>query len=154
MAAGGGYWKDWKDPRVHLFLLLGSLLLIFISVYNKTPTPEVAEVSSRAAIAFLHRVDAGEYARCWEEASELLQKMLSREEWVDQLGRIRAITGPILERTTDRISYTDAAIDAPPGEYVVVTYVSKFALKGFVIETITLILDRSGEWLVAGYFLK
>ena len=38
MVAHTTYWRDWKDPRVHLFLLLGSILLIFISVNNKIPT--------------------------------------------------------------------------------------------------------------------
>jgi len=148
------YWKDWKDPRVHLFLLIGSLLLIYISVRNKAPTEEVARHSLKAAFEFVHMVDAEEYAQSWENASTLLQEMLSREHWIRQLAKIREVTGPILERTTDRISYTDAAIKVPPGEYVVITFVSKFAFKGYVIETITLLLDHSGQWLVAGYFLR
>jgi len=148
------YWTDWKDPRVHLFLLVGSLLLIFISVSNKTPTELVTEQSTVAAFEFLHMVDAEEYAQSWEDASAMLQNMLTKKAWMAQLSKIREMTGPILERTHDKISYTDEAINAPPGEYVVISFVSKFAFKGYVIETITLLLDKSGHWLVAGYFLK
>ena len=154
MVAHTTYWRDWKDPRVHLFLLLGSILLIFISVNNKIPTEEVARQSVEAAFEFLHMVDAEEYEQSWENASALLQEMLSKENWTRQLAKIREMTGPVVERTSDKISYTDEAIEAPPGEYVVITFVSKFALKGYVIETITLLLDKSGNWLVAGYFLK
>lgn len=148
------YWRDWKDPRVHLFLLAGSLLLICISVYNKTPTAPVAAASSQAAIEFLHLVDAEQYAESWDTAAVMLQGMLSRDAWVRKLAEIRELTGPILERTRHRVSYTDSAIGVPEGEYVIITFVSKFAFKGYVIETITLFLEETGHWLVAGYFLK
>ena len=62
--------------------------------------------------------------------------------------------GPIIERSYYDISYTDSAIDVPPGEYVVMTFISKFELRDSVTETLTLMLGDNNQWQVAGYFLR
>ena len=52
------------------------------------------------------------------------------------------------------ITYTDSASDVPSGEYVVMTFGSKFALSERVFEKLTLILGEDDQWQVVGYFLK
>jgi hypothetical protein len=80
--------------------------------------------------------------------------MLTQEAWNDQITKIRAFLGPIIERVQHNISYTDTASDAPPGEYVIMTFISRFELRERVTETITLLLGDNDQWQVVGYFLK
>ena len=143
-----------RNARIHLFLIVSSLLLIIVPVLNKSPTQHVTEKSVLAAAQFLFLVDTEEYARSWEVSSEKLKKMLSQEVWNEKIAQIRAFLGPIVERIHHDISYTDSASDVPMGEYVVMTFISKFEFRERVIETITLMLDGNDQWQVVGYFLR
>lgn len=143
-----------RNARIHLFLFFSSLLLIVIPVLNKTPSQQVAQDSVLAAHQFLFLVDTEEYARSWEVASDNLKRMLTQEVWNERITEIRSFLGPIVERIQHEISYTDSASDVPEGEYVVMTFISRFELRERVIETITLMLNSKEEWKVVGYFLR
>jgi len=143
-----------RNARIHIFLLISSLLLIIVPVMNKTPSQHDAEKSVLAAAQFLFLVDTEEYARSWEVASDKLKKMLSQEAWNEKIAEIRSFLGPIVERVHHDISYTDSASDVPAGEYVVMTFISRFEFRERVIETITLMLDGNDQWQVVGYFLR
>lgn len=140
--------------QIHLFLFFASLLLIIIPVMNKTPSSEVAEQSLHAAAQFLFLVDTEEYAKSWEVTSSTLKDMLSQEAWNEKIEELRSFLGPVISRVQKNVTYTDSASDVPDGEYVVMTFISKFELREQVIETITLMLNDSDQWKVVGYFLK
>ena len=143
-----------QHAQIHLFLLFTFFLLIAIPVLNKTPTQQVAEQSGFAAAQFLFLVDTEEYAKSWEVTSENLQKILTQKAWNEQIANLRSFLGPIVERIHQDISYTDSAADVPSGEYVVMTFISKFELRDRVTETLTLILGDNNQWQVAGYYLR
>lgn len=140
--------------QIHLFLIFTFFLLIAIPILNKTPTQQVAEQSGFAAAQFLFLVDTEEYARSWEVTSENLKQILTQNAWNEQIAELRSFLGPIIERVHHDISYTDSASDVPPGEYVIMTFISKFELKDSVTETITLMLGDNNQWQVAGYYLR
>jgi aspartokinase-like uncharacterized kinase len=140
--------------KIHLALIFTSFLLIVVPVLNKTPSQHVAEQSISAASQFLFLVDTEEYAKSWDVASDALKSILSKQVWHDEITRLRSLLGPILERVEHDIAYTSYAKDVPEGEYVVMTFVSRFALKERVIETVTLMLGDNNEWQVAGYHFK
>ena len=139
---------------LHLFLFFTSLLLIIIPVFNKTPSKQVAEESFYAAAEFLFLVDTEEYSKSWDVASQSLKKILSQETWNKEIEEIRSFLGPVIQRVQGNITYTDDAADVPPGEYVVMTFISEFEFREKVIETLTLMLNDDNEWKVAGYFLR
>ena len=143
-----------RNAQIHLCLLLTSLLLIVMPVLNKTPSQHVAESSVLAAAEFLFLVDTEEYAESWEVTSAVLQKMLTQQAWSEKISELRTFLGPIIERVQQNIAYTDDATDVPSGEYVVMTFVSKFELRERVTETITLLLGDDNRWQVVGYFLR
>ena len=143
-----------RNNRIHLFLIVSSLLLILVPVLNKTPSQQISEKSVLAAAEFLFLVDTEEYAKSWDVSSETLKQMLTQEAWNEQITQIRTFLGPIVERVQHDISYADTANDVPPGEYVVMTFISKFELRERVTETVTLLLDDNDQWQVVGYFLK
>lgn len=143
-----------RPVQLHLLLLFTSVLLIVIPALNKTPSRQVAEHSTLAAAQFLFLVDTEEYAKSWQACSTVLQSLLPEPSWNERIAGIRGILGPIVERIQHDISYTDTAADVPAGEYVILTFVSRFEFKGPVIETLTLMLSDDDRWQVAGYFLK
>jgi len=143
-----------QHAQIHLFLIFSCFLIIAIPIMNKTPTHRVAEQSAFAAAQFLFLVDTEEYAKSWEISSANLKKMLTQEAWNEQIIEIRSFLGPIVERIHHDISYTDSPSDVPVGEYVIMTFVSKFELRERVIETITLMLGDNDQWQVVGYFLR
>lgn len=140
--------------RIHLFLFVASLLWIIVPAINKTPSEPVAKQALAAAAEFLYLVDTEEYAKSWEVTSTTLQNMLTQAAWSEEIDRLRSFLGPIIERMQHEITYTDSASDVPSGEYVVMTFVSKFALSERVFEKLTLILGEDDQWQVVGYFLK
>ena len=131
-----------------------SLLLIVIPLVNKTPSERVTQESLQAAAEFLFLVDTEEYAKSWEVASAALHNILSQERWLKEIEEIREFLGPVIKRAQGNVTYTDSASGVPPGEYVVMTFVSKFEFKDRVVETLTLMLNDKNEWEVAGYFLR
>jgi hypothetical protein len=143
-----------RNAQVHLCLVFTSLLLIVMPVLNKTPSQQVAEKSVLAAAEFLFLVDTEDYAESWQVSSAVLQKMLTKQAWSEKISELRTFLGPIVERVQQNIAYTDDAIDVPSGEYVVMTFVSKFELRERVTETITLLLGDDNKWQVVGYFLR
>lgn len=143
-----------QHAKIHLFLIFSCFLLIALPVLNKTPTQQVAEKSVLAAAQFLFLVDTEEYAKSWEISSAKLKEMLTQKAWNEQITKIRSFLGPIVERIHHDISYTDSASDVPSGEYVIMTFISKFELRDGVTETITLMLGDNNQWQVVGYFLR
>jgi hypothetical protein len=143
-----------RNNRIHLFLFIASLLLIIVPVLNKTPSQKVSQKSLFAAAEFLLLVDTEEYAKSWEVSSKHLKKMLTQKAWTERIAQLRTFLGPIIERDQHDISYTDSASDVPPGEYVIMTFISKFEFRERVTETITLLLGDDDQWQVVGYFLK
>lgn len=139
---------------VHLFIFFVSLLLILIPLFNKTPSTEVSEKSLYAAAEFLLLVDTEEYAQSWDVASDALKKILSQDAWNKEIEEIRSFLGPVVERVKHKVTYSDSAPDVPPGEYVVMTFISRFEFREKVVETLTLMLNDENEWKVAGYFLR
>lgn len=140
--------------RIHLLLIFTSLLLIVVPVLNKIPSQQIVDRSMFAASQFLFLVDTEEYAKSWEITSVNLKKMLSQDAWNERIAELRSFLGPIIERSHYDISYTDSASNVPVGEYVVMTFVSKFELRDRVTETVTLMLGDNNQWQVAGYFLR
>jgi aspartokinase-like uncharacterized kinase len=139
--------------RIHLFLFFASILWIVVPAVNKTPSAAIKQNSIIAAKEFLYLVDTEEYAKSWEVTSDLLKDLLDKSSWHEQITKIRSFLGPIIERMQPDITYTDSASDVPQGEYVVMTFVSRFELRERVIETLTLMLSENEEWQVVGYFL-
>ena len=140
--------------RIHLFLFVASLLWIIVPAINKTPSKLVTRDTLAAAAEFLYLVDTEEYAKSWEVTSITLQNMLTQTAWSEEIDRLRSFLGPIVERIQHDITYTATASDVPAGEYVVMTFVSKFALSERVFEKLTLMLGEDDRWQVVGYFLK
>jgi len=143
-----------RNAQLHLLLIFTSLMLILVPAMNNRPSTQIAEQSRYVASQFLFLVDTEEYSKSWEVSSHILQKMLTKDAWNEQITKIRNYLGPIVKRMYHDISYTDTATNVPEGEYVVLRYISTFELRERVIETITLMLGDDNQWQVVGYYLR
>jgi hypothetical protein len=140
--------------RIHLFLFFASILWILVPAINKSPSQLVTQQSIVAASEFLYLVDTEEYSRSWDVTSASLKSMLSEEAWNERITELRSFLGPVVERIQHDITYTDSAGDVPDGEYVVMTFISRFELRERVVEKLTLMLGDDDYWKVVGYFLS
>lgn len=118
------------------------------------PNQQAIEAAKEAAGKWLALVDAGHYQASWEQASEPLRKAVSATQW-EQAGRaVRAPVGALQQRTLASSTHTTTLKGAPPGQYVVLQYTTRFADRANAVETVTPMLEADGTWRVTGYFIN
>lgn len=122
--------------------------LVFSVSCIAAESPEI-----RSTIAWLGMMDSGNYAESWDASAPLFQSHVSRGDWDQALSRVRAPLGALLSREVNSTSQHASLPGVPDGEYLVVTFKTRFENKESVTETVT--LSRVGsEWLPVGYFIK
>jgi Protein of unknown function (DUF4019) len=112
------------------------------------------DLAQKADEAWLSLVDGGKYSESWKTASSAFQKAVTEEKWVSAMQSARAPLGKLLNRKLQSGDYTKTLPGAPDGEYVVVVYYSSFEHKETAAETVISVLEKDGEWRVAGYYIK
>ncbi|MDH3453976.1 MAG: DUF4019 domain-containing protein, partial [Desulfuromonadales bacterium] len=101
----------------------------------------------------LQLVDAEKYAESWQIAAGLMKEKVTEQEWVEKLAKARALSGALVGRSETDVSYSTTAKDSPDGEYIALTYGSKYQQAESVTEYLTVMLE-GGHWKVAGYFIQ
>ena len=145
-----------RKYRIHAFLAILALVIIFYPSYMKQPDQQVLDASNAAANAFLRLIDSGKYQESWQSCSPYLQTKVPLTKWLDELGAVRDTAGKLLERRQVDHTYSKEAHKKgiPAGDYMVYTYSTTFVNKKDAQETVTLMLGQDGIWRVAGYFIK
>ena len=116
------------------------------------PAAEKAAVQS--AEGWLDLVDAGSYSNSWEEAAAYFKSAVSEADWEKSINGLRPPLGRTLSRVVQSKQYATSLPGSPDGEYVVIQYDTAFEHKAHAVETITPMLDKDGQWRVAGYYIK
>ncbi|MGH8799352.1 MAG: DUF4019 domain-containing protein [Casimicrobiaceae bacterium] len=122
-------------------------------------TGAAAEPQEAAAIAaatdesdrWLALLAHGKYADSWVAAAVVLQEAIAQKTWVDDLAARQAKLGRLIMRERKTASYSKIMRGAPTGDYVTVTYLTKFEKAPLVDETLAVAKDSLGQWHVAGY---
>lgn len=141
--------------RVHAFLAVIALIIIFYPSFSRKPDQQRIDLSSIAATDFFELVDAGQYEQSWERCSTYLKSEVSQQEWVQRLSAVRNVSGKLLERKQKDYTYTkDAGANIPDGEYMVYHFDSQFQNKDHLTETVTIMLEQDKVWRIAGYFIE
>jgi len=107
-----------------------------------------------AAGRWLSLVDEGHYAESWDSASSALKSFVTLDEWVTTSTALGEFLGTLRSRRLVDAEYTANLAGAPPGEYVVVQFVSRFDSTDSIPETVTLKLEHDGTWRVAGWQVR
>jgi hypothetical protein len=136
-------------------LLIAAILCLAFPLLAICETQTKKETAAiKAAEHFLALVDQGKYSESWDEASSLFAGRVSREEWQRTIASARPPFGKPTSRAVKSSQFMTSAPGVPDGEYVLVLFASSFEYKKEAIETVTTMLDKDGQWRVAGYFIK
>ncbi|MEF8760859.1 MAG: DUF4019 domain-containing protein [Candidatus Accumulibacter sp. UW25] len=115
---------------------------------------EAVSQAKAAATSWLALVDAGNYAASWQQTAGLFQSAISEQSWVSAVQATRASLGALQSRQVASATYTRTLPGAPPGEYVVIKYTSKFAGRASAVETVTPMKEKNDSWRVLGYYVQ
>ena len=143
------------DVKVIKNLVIGLAIVMMVlpgvALADTTAKEHAAIV---AAEKWLALVDAANYAAGWQTAAEYFKGAVSQEQLQQSLQAVRTPLGKTISRKLTTKTYKTALPGAPDGEYVVIQYQTAFQNKKSAIETVTPMLDKDGEWRVAGYYIK
>ena len=132
-------------------------VLLAAGLLLATALPALADgqaQAQKAALAWLELLDQGQYGQAWDQAAPLVQKNITRAKWEGLLKQLAAKTGPAGQRKLLRSQAMTNPPDAPPGNYVLLTYAPGFPKSPMTLEQLALRQGPQGQWRVAGYFLK
>ncbi|MBN2137841.1 MAG: DUF4019 domain-containing protein [Sedimentisphaerales bacterium] len=130
------------------------------SVKQQQPAPQIetdpqaVEKALAAAEQWLALIDAGKYADSWDQAAGYFKTAVPKEAWLASLSKTRTPLGKNVSRKLRTKKFATSIPGAPDGEYVIIQYQAGFEKESVVIETITPMLDKDGNWRVSGYFVR
>ncbi len=131
-------------------LVFGLILLMpGLSAHAESTSIEAA---ATAAAAFLALVDERQYAKSYSTASTVLRGEVSQENWVTHVSSLRNPLGQVEERTISSSEFHESLPDAPPGEYVIITFDSSYENNKFAAEVVAVVKESDGAWRVVGYY--
>ena len=107
-----------------------------------------------AASAWLDIVDGGRYGESWEASAALFREQVPKLQWERQLQDARGALGVLGSRKLASATYTLAPPNAPPGEYVIIQYHSRYENRPLTTEIVTPMREKDGTWRVSGYFIR
>ncbi|MEO8566888.1 MAG: DUF4019 domain-containing protein [Betaproteobacteria bacterium] len=103
---------------------------------------------------WLGLIDHGKFDESWIAAAVVLQETITQKEWSADLAARKPKLGRTIMRERKTESYSKTLRGAPTGDYVIVTYLTKFEKTPLVEETLAVARDAIGQWHVAGYDIK
>jgi hypothetical protein len=112
---------------------------------------QIAEASARRWLAL---VDGAHYGASWDSAGSMFRQQLSQQQWNDAVVAARVQVNPLGARQQTSAQYTRELPNAPPGEYVLLQFLTTARDNTRVTETVVLQKDTDGAWRVVGYFIK
>lgn len=136
-----------------------SVAVVSSGVAQEAATPDsltVAEgqAAQEAADAWLVPVDSMDYRTSYQQASPLLQEQTSETQWVQTLRTTFGAMGSFISRAPQGREFRTALPGAPEGEYVIVTYNSRYTQAEDAVETVVMAKSATGEWQTAGYDVR
>lgn len=138
-------------------IVLGSILVLLLSVVatnTRAADQAVVDEATKAADRWLKLVDAGDYKQSWDSASSLFRNAVTKDRWARQVSSVRKPLGALVSRKLKSAQYATSLPGAPDGKYVVIQYDSSLQNKSAAVETVTPMLDKDGQWRVAGYYIR
>lgn len=136
-----------------LWVLLRALLTTPVAA-QAAPDTSAVSLATAAAESWLALVDAGRYEASWDQAAPAFRQTVVQADWVVAVGRARIPFEPFGERRLSGAAFHATLPNAPPGPYVILTYLTAVAGARTVTETVVPMRTETGEWRVSGYFVR
>jgi hypothetical protein len=116
--------------------------------------PDAVNNAVDAAERWLALADADDGAASWDQAASSFQAAVSQPAWSQALRQARLPLGAVKSRKLLSAEFKNSLPGAPPGEYVVIQYVTQFEHRLDAVETVVPMRERDGSWKVSGYFVR
>jgi hypothetical protein len=140
--------------------MLRKVACLFVIAFIIGPAMLIAQNASKekAAVAsaekWLGLIDNGEYAASWKDAGTFFRNNVTEQKWEHAMQGMRKPLGSLVSRKLKTDAYKTSLPGAPDGEYVVMQFDTSFANKKSAVETVTMVLDKDGQWRAVGYFIR
>lgn len=125
-------------------------LLIGSSAFAQNPK-EVADARV-AAERWMKLMDTEEYSAAWNSGSEGMRKGLPKVGWNLLASTVHMPLGAFKGRTFKSSEVSPATPDKP--ESVALTYIGDYENSHNVLEKVTAVLEKDGQWRVSGYTIS
>jgi len=115
------------------------------------------EQMRQAGWQVMHMVDFGQMGDLWDAASEVMKRLVVREDFVRQIVTERVRLGAVVERSRPEItrSASDGRDSSPAGLYLNVMSTTRFAHESRPVkELVSFRYDEDQVWRVTGYSLQ
>lgn len=137
------------------WLKLFALLIAVLALTGVSfAADENLQAATTAAEQWLALVDSGHYGESWEQAASFFKEKVAKQDWLNEMNNGQASLGKMQSRQFKSAQYETKLPKAPEGKYFVLQYRTKFANAPDVVETVTPMLDRDGQWRVSGYYIR
>lgn len=142
-------------PKRAVFLFLLTIAMGLGVTTVQADDAKIAE-GKKAIDAWIAIVDAGEYAKSYDEVAQAFKNVVTQDQWVAALTQSRGQLGAVQTRNLTGERYTTQLPNAPAGEYVVTQHETVFANAPgqIMLELTSVMLEDDGVWRVAGYFVQ
>lgn len=131
-------------------ILIATLVLSFGTCFAASPEKK----AQRAANDWLALIDGKNYAESYDEAATFFKAMVDKNDWIKTLRNLRSMLGEATSRKMLSAKRANKMAGAPDGEYVILTYKTKFDKKADAREVIVPMLDKDGKWRISGYHIQ
>lgn len=108
--------------------------------------------------AWLALIDAGEYAKSWDQSSAFFKANVKRDFWVSSLKSVRSPLGKLEERQLASALHQQS-IPQQDGtmkkvDAVIARFDTSFHNLDAARETVTFEREKDGSWRASGYYIK
>jgi Protein of unknown function (DUF4019) len=108
--------------------------------------------ATAASEKWLIALDSDNLLGTWQEAAEVFKLGVKQADWVADLEAIRTQLGKATMRELKTAQYATTLRGAPArGDYVTITFLTKFANAPLATETMIVSKEADGVWRIAGY---
>jgi hypothetical protein len=107
-----------------------------------------------AAQAWLASVDSGQFGASWEQAAPMFKGAIDKVKWETSIDAARAPLGVVIGRKLRSANFVRTLPNAPPGEYVVIQFDTRFDNRPLSTEIVTPMRDADGTWRICGYIIR
>lgn len=137
-----------------------SALLLLIPMTGLHAVADREIQAKETALTWLALIDEGKYAEALDQADPHLRESIERQAWVDGLTQVRKPLGQADSRRLLRLFATTLLPEAPEGDYVVVNFRTRYALREDPMNEIIVLSAQEDTpydnptWKVIGFYLE
>jgi hypothetical protein len=113
--------------------------------------PQFEQAGKNAAQGWLMLLDRKDWGTAWDASSGVFRQNVPLGTWMDNIPKLRDPLGALVERSPGEPIYTNRLPGRPDGDYVTISFRTKFANKPQVVEMVTTVRESDGRWRVTGY---